>query len=346
MRPTLLLAVTGWILLVTFPFWVGDRPYLVTLVNQVAIFALWALAYNVVYGWLGEISFGHAAFFGVGAYAVPLAMTWLDVPIGVAILLGVAAAGVLAAGMAFVIRGARGVFYAIMTFAFAQVVYFVVLKWTSFTGGDDGMVVSRPGWLQAPTAYFVFSIIVISAAVALLHRLLHSPGGHVIRAIAENERRARQVGYDTGAFRALTFTISGMFSGLAGALFSPLIFFVSPNVLYWTFSGEVIVMTIVGGAGAFLGPAAGAAFFVVVQEMVSGLTSSDLHIGGLAISQFGERWPLVMGLLFFLVVVFEPEGIAGLVRRLAPRRTVVARGAGRRVGEVAVENNGTLKGER
>jgi branched-chain amino acid transport system permease protein len=335
-----------WTAVITFPLWIGDRPYVVTLVNQVAIFALWALAFNLVYGYLGEISFGHAAFFGVGAYAVPLAMNHLGVPIGVAMLIGVLAAGVVAAGISVVIRQARGVFYAIMTFTFAQVVYFVVLKWTAFTGGDDGMSVVRPAWLAAPAAYFVFSIVVVSGGAFILHRVVNSPAGHVVRAIAQNERRARQVGYDTGLYRVLTFVISGMLSGLAGSLFSPLIFFVSPNVLHWTFSGEVVIMTIVGGAGVFLGPLLGAAFFVVVQEMVSSLTSSDLRIAGILVSQLGERWLLVMGLLFFLVVVFEPDGLTGLLRRLSNHRPARRRAGRSPAHEIAVESDRTLKGGR
>jgi branched-chain amino acid transport system permease protein len=339
MIPRRLAWLAAWIAVVSVPLWIGDRPYLLTLGNQIAIFALWALAFNLVYGYLGEISFGHAAFFGVGAYAVPLAMKHLGVPIAAAMLIGVLAAGAVAAGISVVIRQSRGVFYAIMTFAFAQVVYFVVLKWTAFTGGDDGMSVGRPDWLASPAAYFVFSMLVVSGAGWLLHRVVRSPAGHVVRAIAQNERRARQVGYNTGFYRVLVFVMSGMFSGLAGSLFSPLIFFVSPNVLHWTFSGEVVIMTIVGGAGAFLGPVLGAAFFVIVQEMVSSLTSSDLRIAGILVSQLGERWLLVMGLLFFLVVVFEPDGLTGLLRRVAKYRPARRQTGRDPLREIALENN-------
>ncbi len=332
-----------WLLAVGAPLWLGDRPYLVTVLNQVAVFGLWAVAYNLVYGQLGEISFGHAAFFGLGAYTVALAGRDLDAAFLPAVLLGALVAAAAAAVIAVIIRQARGVFYAIMTFAFAQVMYFLAMKWTSFTGGDDGMSVVRPGWLATPGRYYVFSVVVVTAALLAIRRMVASPGGHVVRAIGQNERRARQVGYNTGVYRGLTFVVSGCFSGLAGALFSPLIFFVSPNVLHWSFSGEVIVMTIIGGAGTFLGPVLGAAFFVIVQEAVSGLTGSDLVIFGLAVGQLGDRWPLVMGLLFFLAVVFAPDGLAGRLSRRGRRAAGPAEGrAG--LARMAVPSNGTLKG--
>ena len=345
-RARIALLGMAWLALVTFPFWIGNRPYLVTVINQVAIFALWAIAYNLLYGYLGEISFGHAAFFGLGAYAVPLAMTHLGAPVGVAMLLGVLLAGVWEALISVVLRQAHGVFYAIMTFTFAQVVYFVVLKWTAFTGGDDGMMVTRPPWLTRPEHYFVFSVLAASVGAALLWRIVNSPGGRVVVAIAQNERRARQLGYNTGVYRALAFVISGMFSGLAGTMFSQLIFFVSPNVLHWTFSGEVVIMTIVGGAGAFLGPVLGAAFFVIVQEYVSSLTASSLTVGPFALSRLGERWPLVMGFLFFLVIVFEPDGLFGLVRRLAGRPAFLVSRGKTPVGEIEILNSENPHGGR
>jgi branched-chain amino acid transport system permease protein len=134
----------------------------------------------------------------------------------------------------------------------------------------------------------------------------------VVQAIRQNERRARQIGYNTTVRRALAFVISGTFSGLADALYSPFIQFVSPDVLFWTFSGQVIIMTIIGGAATFYGPLPGAALFVLMRDISSSWSASSAVIAGVELSKLGEHWPLFMGLLFFLIIVFEPAGLAGV----------------------------------
>ena len=290
--------------------------YSATLATEAVILSLWAVSYNLVYGYMGEISFGHAAFFGLGAFGVALLERDLGLPFGLDLVGGMLAGCLFAALVSFVIRRTRGVYYAVLTFALSEVVYVIAIKWTSFTGGDNGLPVARPAMLNSPVRYALFALIVVTIAIAALHRIVNSPAGRVVQTIRQNERRARQIGYNTTAYRALTFMLSGTFSGLAGALYSPFIHFVSPDVLFWTFSGQVIIMTIIGGAGAFYGPISGAVLFVVLRDFISSWSASNAVIGGVAVARLGEHWPLFMGLVFFLIILFEPDGIAGILARL------------------------------
>lgn len=291
-------------------------PYAATLATEVIILTLWAVSYNLVYGYMGEISFGHAAFFGLGAFGVPLLASEIDLSFGFTIAGGMVVACLFAMLASIVIRRTRGVYYAVLTFVLAEVVYVVAIKWTSFTGGDNGLPVARPAALGSPVRYALFAFVVVTVALAALHRIVNSPAGRVVQAIHQNERRARQIGYNTATYRALIFILSGTFSGLAGALYAPFIQFVSPDLLFWTFSGQVIIMTIIGGSGAFYGPMLGAVLFVTLRDFISSLSASSMVIGGVALSKLGEHWPLFMGMVFFLIIIFEPGGLVGIFTRL------------------------------
>jgi len=289
--------------------------YAVSLATEIVILSLWAVSYNLVYGYLGEISFGHAAFFGVGAFAVPL-LAQHEWPFGLALVGGCVFGALFAAAMSVILRRTRGVYYAVLTFVLAQVVYVVAIKWTDFTGGDNGLPVSRPAFLDSPGHYGLFALAIVTLALAALHRAIHSPAGSVVQAIRQNERRATQIGYNATVYRALTFIISGAFSGIAGALYSAFIRFVSPDVLFWTFSGQVIIMTIMGGSRTFYGPLVGVALFVVLRDLISSWSASSAVIAGVPVARLGEHWPLFMGLLFFLIIVFEPGGLVGIFARV------------------------------
>lgn len=322
----------------------GDYP--VSLATEIVILSLWAVSYNLVYGYLGEISFGHAAFFGVGAFAVPLLARhgW---PFGLALAGGCIFGALFAAAMSVILRRTRGVYYAVLTFVLAQVVYVVAIKWTDFTGGDNGLPVSRPAFLDAPGRYALFALAIVTLGLAALHRAIHSPAGQVVQAIRQNERRATQIGYNTNVYRALTFIISGAFSGIAGALYSPFIRFVSPDVLFWTFSGQVIIMAIMGGSRAFYGPLLGVALFVVLRDAISSWSASTAVVAGIPVARLGEHWPLFMGLLFFLIIVFEPAGLVGIFGRLGQAGAAAAArvGAARR-RRSARSNSGSNVEER
>jgi branched-chain amino acid transport system permease protein len=322
-RTRLALGAAAWFASALILMFAPIGAYTATLATEAVILSLWAVSYNLVYGYMGEISFGHAAFFGLGAFGVPLLARDLGLPFVLDLLGGMLVAALFAVLVSFVIRRTRGVYYAVLTFVLAEVVYVVAIKWTGFTGGDNGLPVARPALLNPSVRYALFALVVVTIAIAALHRIVNSPAGRVVQAIRQNERRARQIGYNTTAYRALAFILSGTFSGLAGALYSPFIHFISPDVLFWTFSGQVIIMTIIGGAGTFYGPISGAVLFVVLRDFISSWSASSAVIGGVSVASLGEHWPLFMGLAFFFIILLEPEGIAGIAARL-PRAHVFA----------------------
>jgi branched-chain amino acid transport system permease protein len=239
-------------------------PYTATLATEVIILALWAVSYNLVYGHMGEISFGHAAFFGLGAFGVPLLARDFSLPFGFNIVGGIVVACVFAAIMSVFIRRTRGVYYAVLTFVLAEVVYVVAIKWTSFTGGDNGLPVSRPALLNSSVRYALFAFVIVTIALVALHRIVNSPAGRVVQAIHQNERRARQIGYNTNAYRALMFILSGAFSGKL-RLGMPRLPPSLPTCCSGLF-GQVIIMTIIEFR-CVLRSVLGAAVFVILRDL-------------------------------------------------------------------------------
>jgi branched-chain amino acid transport system permease protein len=292
-----------------FPFLV---PYH-ALAAQVLIFGLFALGFNLLYGYTGLLSFGHAAYYGLGAYGTGLALAKLKVTSlwsALAVGLGSAGAGGVVAGF-FCLRR-RGIYFAMLTLAFAQMLYFVAFHAAELTGGDDGLrgiplhPIGLPGVslsLRHPLAFYFFAYAVVVLAVAGLKRILDSPFGAVLQAIRENSDRAVACGYDITRVKLLSFVFSALFTGLAGALDALRLTVVPVESLYWTTSGQVVMMTLLGGAGTFFGPFVGAATYLLLADRLS-----------LVI----EAWPLVIGLIFMTFVVFLPKGIWGtLLDRLA-----------------------------
>ncbi len=285
-----------------FPFLV---PYK-ALATQVLIYGLFALGFNLLYGYTGLLSFGHAAYFGLGAYGAGIALAKLGVPSvwgGVAVGLGAASAG--GAVIGFLCLRRRGIYFAMLTLAFAQLLYFIGFHLADLTGGDDGLrgipllPVRLPGVaisLDTPLAFYYFTFALVALAVAGLKRILDSPFGAVLGAIRENSDRAAACGYDITRIKLLSFVFSSAFAGLAGALEALRLTVVPIESLYWTTSGQVVMMTLLGGAGTFFGPFVGAATFLVLEDRLSIVT---------------ESWPLVIGLIFMAFVLFLPKGIWG-----------------------------------
>jgi len=285
-----------------FPFLV---PYK-ALATQVLIYGLFALGFNLLYGYTGLLSFGHAAYFGLGAYGAGIALAKLGVPSvwgGVAVGLALASAG--GAVIGFLCLRRRGIYFAMLTLAFAQLLYFIGFHLADLTGGDDGLrgipllPVRLPGVeisLDTPVAFYYFTFALVALAVAALKRILDSPFGAVLGAIRENSDRAAACGYDITRIKLLSFVFSSAFAGLAGALEALRLTVVPIESLYWTTSGQVVMMTLLGGAGTFFGPFVGAATFLVLEDRLSIVT---------------ESWPLVIGLIFMAFVLFLPKGIWG-----------------------------------
>jgi len=292
----------------TLPFWikgVGLYPYLGV---EVMIWIIFALGFNLLLGYGGLPSFGHGAYFGVGAYAFGLAQLHWGLGLWGSLLAAVAAAGLAGALVAAFISHRRGIYYALLTIAFGQVFWFVAIKWHSVTHGDDGLLNIRRPPLELGFAsigleklehlyYFCFAIFAV--LMLFLWRLVHAPYGRVLAAIKQNETRARFVGYNVWLYKWLAFTLSALVAGVAGALFALAQQSAYPNVMSLHQSGFVVMMTLVGGGlVSFWGPVLGAVLFFIARDLLGAYT---------------EAWLLWYGLLFMAIVLFKPEGIAGML---------------------------------
>ncbi|HEU5304061.1 MAG TPA: branched-chain amino acid ABC transporter permease [Gemmatimonadales bacterium] len=285
-----------------FPFLLPHR----SLATQVMTYGLFALGFNLLYGYTGLLSFGHAAYFGLGSYGTGIALAklkfgsvWTALGAGVAL----AVVGGIVAGF-FCLRR-RGIYFAMLTLAFAQMLYFIAFHLADWTGGDDGLrgiplhPLALPGLtlsLRHPLTFYYFVFVIVLLAVAALKRILDSPFGAVLQAIRENSDRATACGYDITRTKHLSFVFSALFTGLAGALEALRLTVVPVDALYWSTSGQVVIMTLLGGAGTFFGPFVGALTYVVLEERLSRVI---------------EWWPIVIGAIFMAFVLFLPRGIWG-----------------------------------
>jgi branched-chain amino acid transport system permease protein len=299
--------VVAAILLGTAPLWiskVGLYPYLAV---EIMVWMIFALGYNLLLGYGGLPSFGHGAFFGVGAYAFGLAQLKLGAGLWGALSLAVLGAALAGAIVGAFISHRRGIYYALLTIAFGQVFWFVSIKWHSVTGGEDGLLnIKRPalelGFAQFPLAsneaLLYFTLVIFIAVTLFLWRLIHSPWGRVLRAVKQNETRAAFIGHNVWLYKWSAFVVSCAIAGVAGALFAMAQQSAYPNVMSLHSSGFVVMMVLVGGGlVSFWGPVIGAAFFILARDLLGAYT---------------ETWLLWYGLLFMAMVLFKPEGIAGL----------------------------------
>ena len=301
-----------WLLLLTMPYWVNWVGGYTALGTRVLVLALAATALNFLLGFTGVLSFGHAAYFGIGAYAVGLTIKYLVPSTLAGMALGVLAGALAAAIIGALIVRLRGVYFAMVTIAFGQVFYFIAFRWNTVTGGDDGL----SGWRRVPIdlgigtldilgndkAFYYLVLVCFAIAVAIMAALLNSPFGRTLLAIRENERRARFLGIPVDRHIWLSWVISCTFVSLAGTLYALLNNFADPHGLRWDQSGDFVIMAVLGGMRAFWGPLIGAAIFVVLQDYVSSQT---------------ENWMSFIGLFFVLVVLFFPRGVVGFIRRRA-----------------------------
>jgi ABC-type branched-subunit amino acid transport system ATPase component/ABC-type branched-subunit amino acid transport system permease subunit len=298
------------------PVLMGTMQSTVSLATEIVVFTLLAIAYNLLMGYTGLVSFGHSAFFGVGGYAAGLVQVHLVKGMVVPLLAGIAAATVAGLVIGFLLMRKRGVYFSLLTLAFTQMFFYVVYGATAVTGGENGLggierfplgVGSLRLDLGDKRTYYYVAAAVAVGAIWVLWRVVHSPFGRVLQAIRENEQRASFVGYDVRRYKLTAFVISCAFSGLAGALYTFLLNFAYPESLHVTMAGEIAAMTLVGGTRSFIGPAVGAAVFVFMRDTLSSWT---------------ENWLIYFGVIFIAFVIFSPNGIVGVWERLRgrPRR--------------------------
>jgi branched-chain amino acid transport system permease protein len=311
--------IVVWLAFASVPLWIEKVGLYQYLGVEILIFALYALAYNLVLGHAGLPSFGHGAFFGVGAYTFGLAQFNVAANLWICLAVAVGAAAVAGALVALFISHRRGIYYALMTIAFGQIFWFVAVKAHGLTGGEDGLLkIERlPVALGVTTfdlksnvALYYFVLAMFVAISFLLWRIVHSPFGRVVKAIKQNETRARFVGYDVWRFKAAILVISAALSGLAGGLFSMAQASAFPDVMSLHYSGYVVMMTLIGGGlVSFWGPVIGAVAFFLARDIIGAVTTG---------------WMLWFGLSFVVLVLFKPEGIAGIYQGLAQRRAKAA----------------------
>lgn len=299
-------SLLGWgvaaVVFVLLPLVAGESYLFLTV--DFLIMSLFAMSYNLLLGQAGMLSFGHATYYGLGAYAVAI----LQSKYGVPPWLGLVAAPLVAALGAWVIGWlsvrVTGMYFAMLTLAFGQLVFTVVLGWYTFTGGDDGLPVALPDWMLVASNYYYFSLVVVAICIWLIHRLTYSPFGMALRSIRENRQRAAYIGLDVRAMELRAFVVAGAFAGIAGGLRAPLQQMAFPSLLGWAQSADPVLMTLAGGIHTFVGPIVGAAVFVFTNFFVT--------------SRF-EYPLLVFGTLVLLIVLFLPNGIVGTFFRRGSR---------------------------
>ena len=294
------------VLLVVFllvPFLFGK--FWIQVANEILILGLFAMSFNLIYGYMGQISFGHAAFFGLGAYGTAMMfreftggteeITFLQFFVSLAVGVPVAAVGAALVGF-FCVR-LTGIYFAILSLAFGELLFFIVFSWYGFTGGDDGIQrLLPPPFFRDATNYYYLTLLIVIVCMVLLWRIAQSPFGYILRAMRDNQQRTRFLGINVRLYMWLNFVIAGTFAGVAGALWGPFTRSVAPVLLGWQESGIAVFMTLIGGAGFFAGPMVGSIVYTFIQAWVTGFT---------------VYWPLTIGLIILTIVLFAPGGLLG-----------------------------------
>lgn len=294
------------VLMASTPLWLKHVGLYQYLALEITIWMLFAMAHNLLLGQGGMPSFGHGAYFGVGAYAFGLLQHGFDAGLLTGLLGSIVVAALVGAFVGAFISHRRGIYYALLTIAFGQVLWFIAIKWHAVTGGEDGLLkiarlpLQLPGLeigLESNFAFFYFVLAVFALVLLFLWRLIHSPYGRVLRAIKQNEMRASFVGYNVWLYKWSAFVLSAGLSGLAGSLFAMAQQSAYPNVMSLHNSGFVVMMVLIGGGlVSFWGPVIGALIFILARDLLGAYT---------------ETWLLWYGLLFMAVVIYQPDGVAG-----------------------------------
>ena len=299
-----------WAALVLAPFWMVPLGGYTALGTRVLVLGLAAMSVNFLLGFTGVLSFGHAAWFGLGAYGAGFALKFLAPSTPLSLLCGMLLGGIAGALLGLLLVRRRGVYFAMVTIAFGQVFYYIAFQWSSVTGGDDGL----RGFYRQPidvgpfsidilsnaNAFYYFVLLCFAVAVAVMAFILRSPFGRTMIAIRENERRARFLGIPVELHIWIAFTLSCFFMAFAGALYALVNNFADPRGLHYSQSGDFVMMAVLGGMRNFWGPLLGAAVFVVLQDYLSSITIN---------------WMSFVGMLFVAVVLFFPRGLLGFIRQ-------------------------------
>ena len=287
-----------FIAMLFLPLIIGE--FWVHVAIEILILGLFAVSFNMIFGYMGQLSFGHAAYFGVGAYATGLLLVKTSVPLPVALAVSMVTAGLFALVIGYFCVRLTGIYFAILTMAFGQMIYYIIFQWYSFTGGDDGLQgIVPPAWLMSAWAYYYFTLFIVVAALIVMWFISESPFGYTMRSIRENADRTRFIGINVRQYMLINFVVAGMFAGLAGGLLGPFNRSIAPDLCNWHQSGVPVFMTVIGGPLGFFGPMIGSVIYTFLFAFVTGFT---------------EYWPLTIGLVIVFVVLFMPGGVLGLAQ--------------------------------
>jgi branched-chain amino acid transport system permease protein len=303
-----IMAAIGLSGLLVAPLLLGSYP--ISLLTEVLILAILASGLNLLVGYTGLVSLGHAAFLGVGAYVTAIATVLLGYPVWAGMVGAVLVSLAIACLIGLLSVRTRGVQFLLITLAFGQLLRAVAEK-SRVTGGDDGMTgiprldLSAFGLnTQSDHTFYLVVLAFFVVALVALRMVVESPFGRTLAGIRENEKRIKAIGYNTTPYKALAFALSGLVAGLAGSLWAQHAYFVNPHIMSWQMSGEVLLIVIIGGSQAFFGPLVGAAFYVLLKSFLSTLTDSYM---------------MIFGIMFVLVVAFFKGGVAGFLAMMSAR---------------------------
>jgi branched-chain amino acid transport system permease protein len=308
-RGLAVISLIGIVTLLALPHFLS--PYYLGLVVKMMIFALFAMSLDLLIGYAGMASLGHAAYFGIAAYATGLLALRLGWSVWFALPAGLLVAALTATLFGLLALRTRGSYFLMITLALSQVLWGIAFGWRTLTGGDDGLPeVPRPDlglpWSMADSTPFYYFVLFFAAiGMLLLVRVVTSPFGYALRGIRESETRMLALGYNVWCYKLVAFVLAATFAGLAGCLYVYYNRFVSPDYIHVARSAEVLLMVILGGAGTLIGPAIGAALIVLLENIISAYT---------------ERWLMLLGFVYVLVALFAPNGLIGLIRNFRKRR--------------------------
>jgi branched-chain amino acid transport system permease protein len=285
--------------------------------TEILILGLFAMSFNLLHGYMGQISFGHAAFFGIGAYATAMIMRGFKdaaggtadigyVEFALSLLAGPPIAAIFALFVGYFCVRLTGIYFAILTLAFGELLFYIVFSWYSFTKGDDGIQgLLPPRFFQDPIHYYYFTMLIVGLSLVLMWRIVQSPFGYSLRNIRDNQRRTAFLGINVRAHMLLNFVTAGAFAGIAGALWAPFQRSVAPGLLGWQESGIAVFMTLIGGTKFFIGPIIGSIIYTFLHAWVT---------------IFTVYWPLTIGLIILFIVLFAPGGVLGFLSTRLSRR--------------------------
>jgi branched-chain amino acid transport system permease protein len=310
----------------TAVFWLGFCVVMVLLIvaplvlpeywrrflTEILIWGLLAMSSDILIGYTGMVSFGHSAFFGLGMYGAAAALLIVSPPnLWLAILFGLGGAAGAALFVAYFSTRLRDIYFAITTLIFSQIFYVIIFTWTEVTGGENGLIFSRPHFTipflydtrfsTATLHWFVLSV--VAGSYVLLRRIMQSPFGMVLQSIRENEARTRAIGYPVERYKIVAVMLSGLFAGLAGVLYAVQNQFAAAEFVFFTTSGDTVIFNVMGGIGTLVGPIVGAGFFQLLRELLSRI--------------FGDQFPYLipLGVIFIVMIIFLPQGLLGFARR-------------------------------